>query len=85
MPNCAAKTLPIRNIPTQPRGDTLNNSRSVIGFVLSNAGVGEIDRRIGAKEIETSTDGITKSRYPDGSGTTSNACAVMMPAICTIM
>ena len=56
-----------------------------MGLVLSKAGVGEIDSRIGAKAMDTSTEGITKSRKPEGSGISRIACAEMMPTICTIM
>ena len=48
-------------MPTAPNGDTRINSVNRIGFVASNAGVGEMDSRIGAKEIETKTE-ITTNR-----------------------
>jgi hypothetical protein len=43
-------------MPKQPSGDVSSNVLSGIGFAVSKAGVGEMDSKIGAKEIETKTD-----------------------------
>ena len=72
-------------MPVQPSGDTIKRCRRLIGLVVSKLGVGLIDSRIGANETEISTEAITKVSYPAGSPTSSSACALTMPIICTIM
>ena len=59
MPNCAEKTPPSKNIPTQPKGEKPKSVRKPIGFVASKAGVGLIDNRIGVIAIDTKIDGMT--------------------------
>ena len=60
-------------------------SRRVIGLVVSKAGVGLIDSRMGAKDNEISTDGMMNKTKPPGSAVSISACALTMPTICTIM
>jgi len=85
MPNCAENTPPRISIPKHPSGEKLASWRSVIGFVVSKAGVGLIDSRMGVIAIETSTDGITKRTKPDGSAVSSNAWLATIPSVCTII
>ena len=59
--------------------------RRVIGLVDSNAGVGEIDKRMGANDVETSIEANTKVSNPDGSATITSACDTTTPSIITIM
>ena len=73
------------NIPTNPKGETPNNARRVLGLVASKAGVGEIDSKIGANDTDTRTDGMINNKNPLASGTFSKACAAIMPSICTII
>ena len=72
-------------MPTQPSGEVRKSCARLIRLVVSKAGVGLIDSRIGAKATDTSTDPSTKRKKPDVSGISSMACAAMMPTICTIM
>jgi hypothetical protein len=58
-----------------------NSSLILIGFVVSKAGVGVIDNKIGAKEIETKTEIKTNSSKPLGSPISNKSCAATMPAI----
>ena len=67
MPNIAAKTPPVRNMPTQPVGEVRKRRTNPIGLVVPNAGDGATVSRIGAKAIETSTLGTMNSTKPDGS------------------
>ena len=60
-------------------------SLRAMGLVVSNAGVGVIDNRIGAKLTEMITEAITNVTYSAGSATSSRPCAETMPVICTIM
>ena len=46
-------------MPQQPKGDVSSKVFSGIGFAVSNAGVGEMDSKIGANEIETKTEDKT--------------------------
>ena len=68
-------------MPTQPNGEVLNKCLMLIGLVASKAGVGVMDNKIGAKEIDTSTEINTKSSKPPGSPTSNKSCAATMPAI----
>ena len=85
MPNCAAKTPPSRNIPIQARGEASISRRIGSGLVVLNTGAGLTESRIGAKAIDTSTEGMMKRMKPDTSPSVTRYCAVTMPAICTIM
>ena len=49
-----------------------------------NSGVWVTDNRIGANEIDTRTEGMTKSSQPDGSPQARMACAETMPIIWAI-
>ena len=49
--------------------------------VLNKAGVGEIDSRIGANEIEISTDGMMNRTKPSGRSISSSHCALTIPII----
>ena len=53
-------------MPTQPKGEVLNNSLILIGLVASKAGVGVMDNKIGAKEIDTRTEINTKAQIHPG-------------------
>ena len=55
-------TPPSKNMPTQPTGEFSINSRKFIGLVRPKAGVGPIDNKIAAKEIETNIETIKKGR-----------------------
>ena len=55
-----------------------------MAFVVSNAGVGVADKRIGAKESETRTEVMTNRTKPPGSLTFRSAWAEMMPPIWTM-
>ena len=70
-------------MPTQPKGEISNRALRLSGFDVSKAGVGEIDRRIGAKEIDTSTEGMMKRTKPDGSPCDRIHWEMMMPSVCT--
>ena len=51
----------------------------------AKVGAGAIDSRIGVKDSETSTDGMTNSTNPSAEPNINSACDEMIPTICTIM
>ena len=72
-------------MPTHPKGEKPASSRKLIGLVVSNAGVGLIDSKIGVTATLTKTDGITNRTKPEGSAVSKSACAITMPKVCTII
>ena len=68
-------------MPTQPKGEVENNFLILIGLVVSKAGVGVIDNKIGAKEIDTNTEINTKSSNPPGSPTSNKSCAATISRV----
>ena len=62
IPHRQPKSAPRQNEPAVPRGDTRTRPRSDIGFADSKTGAGDTDSRIGANEMDTNTDPITKRK-----------------------
>jgi hypothetical protein len=76
---------PVMNTATQPSGEVAQSLPSDMDLVLSKGGVGVAASRIGAKEIDTSTDGTMNRMKPDGSPSVTMPCATTIPSMTTIM
>lgn len=85
MPNSAENTPPSRKIPTQPSGEVAKSRRKRMRLMVAKAGAGPVDSRIGVKDSDTSTEGMTNRIQPPGSPTFISICAMTMPSICIII